>query len=138
MALAIADIGDDDLPHVIDLWARAGLTRPWNDPAKDIAFARASANATVLVGKLDGRVAASVMVGHDGHRGAYYYVASDPDLRGRGLGRAIMQAAEDWLKARGVWKANLIVRGDNGAARGFYEALGYEVEPSIQMGKRFG
>ena len=117
--------------------ARRADTRAWNDPYKDIDFARAAENATVLVGRAGAGIVASVMVGHDGHRGAVYYLAVDPGQQGRGFGRAIMNTAEDWLKARGVWKLNLLVRGDNLAARGFYEALGYTQEPNIQMGRRF-
>ena len=131
--LEITDITDADLAAVIDLWERSGLLRPWNDPEKDIAFARASENATVLVGHRDGRLIAAVMVGHDGHRGGVYYVSADPDCRGEGLGRAIMQAAEAWLQARGVWKLNLIVRGSNEQVRGFYEAIGYTTTDNVQL-----
>ena len=42
------------------------------------------------------------MVGHDGHRGWVYYVAVDPDQQGKDFGRAIMAAAEDWLRGQGV------------------------------------
>ena len=39
-ALAIAPIEDADVAEVIALWQRCGLTRPWNDPAANIARAR--------------------------------------------------------------------------------------------------
>ena len=80
------------------LWQRCGLTRPWNDPHADIALARRRDNSTVLIGRDNGAIVATVMVGHDGHRGWVYYVAVDPDGRKRGYGRAIMAAAEDWLR----------------------------------------
>jgi ribosomal protein S18 acetylase RimI-like enzyme len=136
--LAVSEIADADVPAVIALWERAGLTRPWNDPARDIAFARASPNAAVLVGRerAGGPVVASCMVGHDGHRGAVYYVAVAPDCRSAGFGRAIMAAAEDWLTGRGVWKLNLMVRPDNAAVIGFYEALGYAAEERRVLAKR--
>ena len=38
----------------------------------------------------------------------------------------MMAAAEDWLRARGAPKLNLMVREDNAAAAAFYERLGYE------------
>src|ERR1043165_3101357 len=58
--------------------SRCGLTRPWNDPAADIALARRGANATILIGRADGAIVASALIGHDGHRGWVYYVAVDP------------------------------------------------------------
>ena len=125
MAALIRDIGDADIAEVIALWHASGISRPWNDPAVDIAFARRDGHSTVLVAELDGRVAATAMVGEDGHRGWVYYVAADPALKGTGLGRLMMQAAEGWLAARGVWKVQLLVRQDKEAVKQFYEHLGY-------------
>ncbi len=133
--ISIAPITDGDVGPVIALWQRCGLTRPWNDPAADIAFARKGANATILVGRLVGphesKVAASAMVGHDGHRGWVYYVAVDPDLQGKDFGRTIMAAAEDWLRSQGVEKAMLMVRADNTKVRAFYDKLGYETQERV-------
>ena len=124
-ALAVTEITDGDLADVITLWRRAGLVREWNDPTGDIALARRDGNATVLLGRVDGAAAASVLVGHDGHRGWVYYVSVDPDHRNKGYGRAIMQAAEDWLRARGILKLQLMVRGDNAKVNAFYQSIGY-------------
>lgn len=121
---------------VVALWDAAGLIRPWNDPLTDICFARNAANAEILVGLEDGALVASVLVGHDGHRGAVYFVSSDPDKRGCGYGRAIMQAAEDWLVARGVWKLNLMIRVENETVHGFYKSWGYRDEQRFVMSKR--
>ncbi|HEX7758515.1 MAG TPA: GNAT family acetyltransferase [Caulobacteraceae bacterium] len=133
----IGDIGDADIEPVVALWERCGLTRPWNDPRSDIALARRTPTSTVLVGRRDGRVVAAAMVGCDGHRGWAYYVAADPDLRGQGLGREIMAAAEDWARAQGVPKIQLMVRGGNAPVIGFYKALGYAPEDTVVLGKRF-
>jgi ribosomal protein S18 acetylase RimI-like enzyme len=123
--LSIAPIEDSDVASVIALWDRCGLPRPWNDPAADIALARRGDNAAVLVGRDGETIVASVMVGHDGHRGWVYYVSVDPDSRGRGHGRAIMAAAEQWLRERGILKLMLIVRRDNAKVQAFYETLDY-------------
>ncbi len=123
--LVIREIADDDIEAVVGLWTAAGLVRPWNDPSTDIAFARSSANATIRVGLEGGRIVASVMVGHDGHRGTVYYLAVDPSQRRAGLGRRMMAAAEEWLRELGVWKINLMVRAENHEVLGFYDALGY-------------
>ena len=121
----IREITDADIEAVIALWHAAGIARPWNDPLRDIAFARRDAHSTVLLAQIEGRVVASVMVGEDGHRGWVYYVAADPAMQGGGLGRAMMAAAEAWLVGRGVWKMQLLVRGDNDKVKRFYEHLGY-------------
>jgi ribosomal protein S18 acetylase RimI-like enzyme len=75
------------------------------------------------------------MVGHDGHRGWVYYVATDPDHRHKGYGRAIMQAAEGWLRARGVEKLQLMVRADNTQVQAFYESLGFGEQKRITYAK---
>jgi ribosomal protein S18 acetylase RimI-like enzyme len=130
------EIEDRDVEAVVALWQACGLTRRWNDPYKDIAFAREGKHSTVLVLERDGRIVASVMAGHDGHRGMLYYVAVDPSVRGRGLGKAAVKAAEVWLGAQGVWRVNLLVRAENAAVKGFYEALGYEVNPVMCMARK--
>ena len=136
--IAFRSIADADVEAVIGLWRACELTRAWNDPHKDIAFARAGQTSTILVGEIEGAIAASIMVGHDGHRGMLYYVAVAPDHRGRGLGKAAVRAAEAWLTQRGVWKINLLVRAENEAVRGFYEKLGYEINPVLCMGRKIG
>ena len=133
---AFRDIADGDVGAVVALWQDCGLTRPWNDPYKDISFARESENATILVLERHDRIIATVMAGHDGHRGMLYYVAVDPALRGQGLGKAAVRAAEAWLASRGVWKTNLLVRAENEAVKGFYEALGYAVNPVLCMARK--
>ena len=57
--LDIFEITDADVDAVAALWARCGLTRPWNDPAADIAFARSVPGAAVLVARKHGEIVAS-------------------------------------------------------------------------------
>jgi len=133
--LAIAPIADPDIAAVISLWQACGLTRPWNDPASDIALARREPNSTLLIGRDGDAIVATVMVGHDGHRGWVYYVATDPERRGKGYGRTIMNAAEDWLRAAGMAKLQLMVRRENSKAGAFYQSIGYEEQQTIVFGK---
>ena len=124
-SLAIADIADADVAIVVALWQACGLTRPWNDPAADIALARRGPHSTILIGRDDAAIVATAMVGHDGHRGWVYYVATDPKLRAKGYGRAIMNAAEDWLRAAGIAKLQLMVRPENSGVAAFYQSIGF-------------
>ena len=133
--LAIAPIDDADIGDVVALWHACGLTRPWNDPAADIALARKGSNAAVLTGRQGGMIAATVLVGHDGHRGWVYYLAVDPGHRGKGYGRVMMDAAERWLRGRGIEKLQLLVRPDNKRVQGFYQSLGYSEQERIIYAK---
>ena len=135
LALSIAAIEDADIAAIIALWQRCDLTRPWNDPAADIALARKGTNAAVLVGRDGDVIVASAMVGHDGHRGWVYYVAVDPDHRGKGHGRTIMNAAEDWLRQAGIAKLQLMVRPDNTKVQAFYELIGYDEQERVIYAK---
>jgi len=126
-----------DEAAVVSLWRAAGLlVNPLNDPHRDIRFCRESGHGEVLVGEEDGTVVATVMVGHDGHRGWVYYLATAPERQQRGLGRRMMAAAESWLAERGVPKVELIVRETNTRVIGFYQRLGYVFEPRALLAKR--
>jgi ribosomal protein S18 acetylase RimI-like enzyme len=133
--LRISEIADADVDAVAQLWGRCGLTRPWNDPAADIALARRRPNSTILIGRDRGAMVATAMVGHDGHRGWVYYVATDPQLRAKGYGRAIMNAAEDWLRAAGIAKLQLMVRRENAKAGAFYQSIGYAEAQTVVFAK---
>jgi ribosomal protein S18 acetylase RimI-like enzyme len=133
--LTIAPIVDAGVADVVALWQACGLTRPWNDPAADIALARKGSNATVLIGRDDGALVATVLVGHDGHRGWVYYLAVSPNHRHKGYGRTMMNAAERWLRERGIEKLQLLVRPDNTGVKDFYQSLGYSMQERIIYAK---
>ena len=139
-ALSIRTFEADDEAAVIALWRDCGLTRPWNDPHRDIERRRAIDDGLFLVGELalDGerRLVAAAMGGYEGHRGWVNYLAVDPARRGRGHARALMAELERRLLARGCPKINLQVREENGAALAFYERLGFAVDRSVSLGKR--
>ncbi len=134
-AARFREIGDDDVEQVVGLWRACGLTRPWNDPYVDVAEARRHPTSTVLVAHERDAVVATVMAGSDGHRGWLYYVAVDPAVRGRGLGRAAVAAGESWLRTAGARKVQLMVRAANASVAGFYERLGYTDQDTAVLGR---
>ncbi|MFI5035541.1 MAG: GNAT family N-acetyltransferase [Acidimicrobiales bacterium] len=56
-----------------------------------------------------------------------YFVEVDEGRRGRGYGRAAMEAAKRWTRERGGTRVALNVVGPNVVARSLYDALGYRV-----------
>ena len=136
MTLQIRPFTEGDEAQVVDLWARCGLLRPWNDPRKDIARKLRVQRELFLVGVDGDRIAGTVMAGYEGHRGWINYLAVDPDRRRQGFARALMGAAEERLRALGCAKINLQIRQDNSEAIAFYRRLGFAEDASVSMGKR--
>ena len=113
-------------PTVIALWQALRPDAAVERSGRDIALARRGPHSTVLIGRDGDAIVATAMVGHDGHRGWVYYVAVDPDRRAKGYGRAIMNAAEDWLRAtRHCQTAIDGAARQRQASQAFYQSIGY-------------
>ncbi|MDQ0645265.1 GNAT family acetyltransferase [Microbacterium murale] len=130
-----------DADAVVSLWHEAGLTRPWNDPHEDIERKLRVQPELFLVAEMPSaddmnRLVGTVMAGYDGHRGWLYYLATSPDLRGAGIGRALVSEAERRLTEMGCPKVQLMVRRGNEAVLDFYDQLGYERFDVANTGKR--
>jgi len=96
----------------------------------------AGSTSTILVARDDpGSLLGTAMVGHDGHRGWVYYLAVQPSHQRQGLARALMVACEDWVRARGVLKIQLMVRHSNQDVIAFYNALGYVDGEVVVLGR---
>jgi ribosomal protein S18 acetylase RimI-like enzyme len=136
---AIVDIRPfqaSDETAIVDLWKRSDLVRPWNDPHKDIQRKLRVQPELFLVGLLDDAVSATVMAGYEGHRGWINYLAVHPDHQRGGLGRRLMEFAEQRLRSLGCPKINLQVRSSNQPVIEFYRSLGFEVEDRVSLSKR--
>ena len=134
--MLIRSFTESDTADVVALWHAAGLVRPWNDPHRDIARKLTVQPDLFLVVEVDGAVAATAMVGFDGHRGWVYYLAVAEAHRGQGHARALMAEGERLLVERGCPKIMLMVRSDNAPVMALYEGLGYAGESTVVMGKR--
>ncbi|MEZ5653435.1 MAG: GNAT family acetyltransferase [Burkholderiaceae bacterium] len=136
MPAEIRPFVEADQAEVIALWRTCDLTRPWNDPAKDIARKLSVQRELFLVASLEARIVATIMAGYDGHRGWINYLAVHPDHRRKGLGRRLMDDVQARLLGMGCPKINLQVRGTNRAALAFYEGIGFACDDAISLGKR--
>lgn len=135
-AIEIRAFAEADERAVVGLWKACGLTRPWNDPHRDIARKLRVRRDLFLVAVDAGAIVGTVMVGYDGHRGWINYLAVAPAHQRRGLGRTLMAEAEALLLREGCPKVNLQVRAGNEGVVAFYRRLGYDVEEMVSMGKR--
>ncbi len=134
--MEIRSFQESDEDEVVELWERCALTRAWNDPRRDIARKLRVQRELFLVGVLEARLVATAMAGYDGHRGWVNYLAVDPRVQRRGLGRTLMGEVERRLETLGCPKINLQIRHGNGAVLSFYAALGYAEDAVLSLGKR--
>lgn len=121
---------------VIELWERVfGYATAHNSPELAIDRKLAVDDGLFFVALASGQVVGTLMAGYDGHRGWLYSLAVDPQQRSLGTGRALVRHGEQALGARGCLKINLQILSSNAAVQGFYQALGYQIEPRVSMGK---
>lgn len=123
--------------QVVALWQQAfGYDTAHNLPSLAIDKKLAVNDGLFFVATDKKTVIGTILAGYDGHRGWLYSVAVHADYRRHGLGSSLVRYAEQALTALGCMKINLQITSGNDAVAGFYEALGYGVEPRISMGKK--
>jgi len=126
----------DDEPAVAALWDRVFPdARRWNRGRAILERKRAVGDGLWWVAEQEGHIVGAVLAGWDGQRGWVYHLAVDPERRRRGVGRALVTAVEATLAARGCPKVNLQVLAPDREAVRFYEAIGWQVEERVSMGK---
>lgn len=118
------------------LWQECELTRPWNDPDKDIDRKVSFQPELFFVGELESNIIASAMAGYDGHRGSVFYLAVSPDCQGLGYGQLLMSHIEKTLVELGSPKLNIVVRSSNLGVLAFYNQLSYRTDDVVSLGKR--
>ena len=60
-------------------------------------------------------------------KGRIHMMGTDPDHRGKGIGRAALLAGISYLQSRGLEVAELTVDSQNSEARSLYESVGFKV-----------
>lgn len=76
-------------------------------------------------------VIGAIMCGHDGRRGYIYHTCVRADRQGEGIGRALVEAALDALKAEGIHKVALVVFDRNEKGNAFWEYMGFTVREDL-------
>jgi ribosomal protein S18 acetylase RimI-like enzyme len=122
--------------QLIDLWLECGLTRSWNNPEKDIQR-KLSFQPDLLLGAFQKeQLVGSIMAGYDGHRGWMNYLGVLPNFQRQGVGKKLVEVAENGLQKLGCPKVNLQLRYSNFVAQHFYRMIGYGEDAALSFGKR--
>jgi len=131
----VEDIVDSGFLPRADAEAKAD-----RDLGTELADGLATADTHLFVvedetGAAVGHLFVGVRPNQAGHRRAFVYdVWISKAFRGRGLGRAALQALESEVHGWGLDRIELNVFGHNERARGLYRSLGYD-ELAVLMGK---
>ena len=80
-----------------------------------------------------GELLGAVLCGSDGRRGYLHHLAVARPQRGHGIGRALVAACLEGLRARGIPKCNLFLYADNAAGREFWEHAGWKAREDLVM-----
>jgi ribosomal protein S18 acetylase RimI-like enzyme len=130
-----ATAADDTALHRLDVVTWSPDVSPAPRPPAARPFFRAGDRpGDVLVAEVDGAVTGYVKLGatteleSNRHVFAIWGLAVDPAYQGRGLGRALLDAAAREAAARGARRLTLRVHGPNAAARALYAACGFTEE----------
>jgi ribosomal protein S18 acetylase RimI-like enzyme len=137
MGFEIRPFLDTDRADVVSLWEEVFAGNPpWNAPADMIRRKKTVQPELFFVARSEGEVIGTVMGRFDGVIGWIHHPAVSPSQRRSGVPTRLMRAAEAGLVRLGCAKANLQVRSINSGVIAFYQAIGYEVEERVSMGKR--
>jgi ribosomal protein S18 acetylase RimI-like enzyme len=140
-SLRIARPGDDAPLGRLDRdsWSTLFAVKPPDEPYGDF-FTGSSRPEDHLVAELDGRLIGYIKLGHptpllsNAHVRQIQGLAVDAQARGRGVGRALLDAAMEEARRQGALRITLRVLGHNAPARRLYEAAGFVVE-GVQPGE---
>ncbi|MGL4205931.1 MAG: GNAT family N-acetyltransferase [Aeromonadaceae bacterium] len=123
-----------DYPAVIALWQQSeGLTLRDADSEAAIRAYLARNPGLSFVAHDRHQLIGSVLVGSDGRRGYLQHLSVAKEWQGKGVGRALLQAAIQALHAIGVEKTHLFVHAENHEAQAFYRHLGWQERADIQL-----
>ena len=87
--------------------------------------------STCFVAEDGGALVGAILAGHDGRRGHISHAAVAPDHRRQGIGKALIDAALDALKAEGIAKVNFVVFARNEEGNAFWEHLGFRAREDL-------
>jgi GNAT superfamily N-acetyltransferase len=138
--LALRDARDDDAAALARLVTQLGYPSTEAQLRTRLAAMHdATARRRLFVAESDGRVAGLVVaevsqaINHDAMTARLATLVVDEELRGQGIGRALVEHFEQWAKAQGATHASLTSANRREDAHAFYRSCGWE-----PTGVRFG
>lgn len=125
--MELAEFTFSDYAEVIALWQSSeGVGLSSADAPERIAAYLARNPGLSFVVRVGGDLVGAVLCGHDGRRGYLHHLAVRPDQRGRGIGRALVDACMQALAREGIDKCHLFVFKENVVGLAFWRKVGWK------------
>lgn len=122
----IREIHPDDYGEIVELWKRtAGMGLNDADSEEGIRRFLFRNRGLSFCQKINDRIIATILCGHDGRRGYIYHVAVAREYRGRGIGKGLVEAGLKQLEEAGINKCHLFVFADNETGNAFWQSTGW-------------
>ncbi|MET8841646.1 GNAT family N-acetyltransferase [Streptomyces rubiginosohelvolus] len=129
LSLSIRSATPSDLDEVLAFWKGAAEGTSISDDGDGVARLVERDPEALILAEHEGGLVGTVIAGFDGWRCHLYRLAVHPDQRRRGVGSALLAAAEERFAALGGRRADAMVLDRNTSAHHAWRAAGYGPEP---------
>jgi len=131
--MTISRMTIEDYNEVYSLWlSTKGMGLNTLDDSREGIQRYLNRNPTTcFIAKDMNQVIGIILAGHDGRRGFIYHLAVKQEQRKKGIGRALVDRAEEALREEGINKAALVVFDKNEVGNGFWENIGYIIRNDL-------
>ncbi|MFG3100686.1 GNAT family N-acetyltransferase [Streptomyces sp. NPDC048182] len=126
--LRIRAAAPDDLDTVLAFWKAAAEGTSISDDRAGVERLVARDPGALILAERAGELAGTVIAGFDGWRCHLYRLAVHPDHRRRGIGSALLAAAEERFVRLGGRRGDAMVLVRNERAQHAWRAAGYAPE----------
>lgn len=121
----------DDWDGVAKVWEDHEGTNLVDDSPEGFAKYLRRNPATSFVAVDNGRIVGTILAGHDGRRGIFHHVSVLKEYQKQGIGRMLVESAEEALRKEGINKVLLVVFTHNDSGNAFWEHMGFTVREDL-------
>lgn len=118
-------IEDYEQVHALWMTIRGFRIRSIDDSREGVARFLRRNPSTSVVALIGDRVVGAILCGHDGRRGCLYHVCVMEQYRRMGIGKAMVVACMNALRAEEISKVSLIAFTRNDVGNAFWKCIGW-------------